>query len=83
MDRNSVLAKLGEESVLPDEVEESDFNLKNECELCSVKFKKLKGINRHHCRKCNKSVCGPCSNNERKLAKNEDVLYRVCDYCDT
>jgi hypothetical protein len=66
MDRaGAILGTLKEDSILPEEAEEGDFNLKKECELCEAKFRKLKGINRHHCRKCNKSVCGPCSSNQR------------------
>ena len=77
--RNSVLGNLDDENCLVDHVEESDFNCMNNCELCDVKFAKIKGINRHHCRKCNKSVCGPCSTNKRRLAKTDETEFRVCD----
>jgi hypothetical protein len=67
--------------VLPDQGRES-FNLCNFCELCERNFNKI-SLPRHHCRKCNKSVCNQCSNNKRKLSKQNDQLLRVCDFCDT
>jgi hypothetical protein len=80
------LEGLAEDANLPseEEVENSkNFNQLNYCELCDRTFNKLKGIPRHHCRKCNRSVCTQCSNNKRKLTKKDDSLYRVCDACDT
>ena len=55
-----ILESLGDEANLPahlDELDKKDFNEKNFCELCDRNFARLKGINRHHCRKCNRSVC--------------------------
>ena len=85
--KEGVLHGLADDANLPDDITElgnkEEFNLLNYCELCEVTFNKLKGVNRHHCRKCFKSVCQPCSANKRKLAKNDETLHRVCDYCDT
>ena len=58
--QGGVLETLADDANLPDEIQDvdrADFNLKTYCELCDRTFAKLKGINRHHCRKCNKSVC--------------------------
>lgn len=83
--KGGILGDLADDANLPEEFtsEEKKFNLMNYCELCDQQFSKLKGISRHHCRKCNKSVCQQCSNNKRKLAKQDETLYRVCDQCDT
>ena len=80
-----VLGGLDEMHYLPDELDDTreSFNNLNFCELCDRNFNKLKGISRHHCRKCNKSVCQQCSASKRRLAKNDTELYRVCDFCDT
>jgi len=81
-----ILGDLAEDANLPDTMEsldKNDFNLKSYCELCERSFNKLKGVSRHHCRKCNKSVCQQCSNNKRKLSKADEELFRVCDFCDT
>jgi len=83
---NGILGSLADDANLPDEGPDHDrdqFNCSNFCELCDRTFAKLKGINRHHCRKCNKSVCQQCSNNKRKLSKQDETLFRVCDFCDT
>jgi len=77
---------LADDANLPTELEDMNresFNMMNFCELCDRNFAKLKGINRHHCRKCNRSVCQQCSASKRRLAKNDETLYRVCDFCDT
>ena len=81
-----ILAAVADDAGLPDELDDmgkEQFNNMNYCELCDRNFAKLKGIARHHCRKCNRSVCQQCSNSKRRLAKNDDTLYRVCDFCDT
>lgn len=48
---------MGDHSNLPEEINTDTNNYHNEnaCELCDKKF----GMKnkRHHCRKCNKSVC--------------------------
>ena len=74
--------------MLPDELEDEDdvkdqFHEEEACELCQSKFKKFGGNPRHHCRRCYKSVCNQCSGNKRRLAKNSDKVFRVCDFCDT
>lgn len=82
---SGIFSQLDDYANLPDEIDDlgsDSFNNLNYCELCEKTFNKLKGVSRHHCRKCNQSVCQSCSNNKRKLAKNDDTLYRVCDYCD-
>jgi len=82
-----ILGDLAEDANLPQELEDMNrpesFNMRNFCELCDRNFAKLKGINRHHCRKCNRSVCQQCSASKRRLAKNDENTYRVCDFCDT
>lgn len=65
VERSSILESLKEDSILPEEIEDGEFNNNKECEFCEIKFNRLKGVNRHHCRNCNKSVCGPCSSNQR------------------
>lgn len=80
------LGQLANDANLPEELDTGDresFNLKTFCELCDRTFGKFKGINRHHCRKCNRSVCQQCGGCFRKLSKNDETLYRVCDFCDT
>ena len=50
-----LLGQLAVDANLPEELDAEDresFNLKSFCELCDRTFNKLKGINRHHCRKC-------------------------------
>ena len=81
-----ILSNLADDHNLPEELDElnkGQFNNRNFCELCDRNFAKYKGINRHHCRKCFRSVCQKCSNSKRRLAKNDDTLQRVCDFCDT
>jgi len=43
------------------------FNDLNNCEICYIKFTALN--RKHHCRKCGKTVCNKCSNNQRPLSK--------------
>lgn len=84
--QGGIFNSLADDANLPEMLKDGDkeaWNLKTYCELCDRTFSKLKGISRHHCRKCNKSVCQQCSNNRRKLAKSDETLFRVCDYCDT
>mmetsp|Transcript_9489 Transcript_9489/g.14545 ORF Transcript_9489/g.14545 Transcript_9489/m.14545 type:complete len:114 (+) Transcript_9489:182-523(+) len=65
-----ILGDLADDANLPKDFSaDKKFNLMNFCELCDRTFSKLKGISRHHCRKCNKSVCNQCSNSRRKLSK--------------
>ena len=83
-----ILAQFADDVNLPDDIEDESeareaFHEGKACELCEKTFNKIKGIGRHHCRKCYKSVCQQCSSQKRKLAKNIDTLFRVCDYCDT
>ena len=81
-----ILANIADDANLPDDLDDTrgeSFNMRNFCELCDRNFNKLKGISRHHCRRCNRSVCQQCSSSKRRLAKNDDTLYRVCDFCDT
>ena len=83
---SKILDTLADDANLPEEFDEcgkESFNLNKMCELCEVVFNKIKGINRHHCRKCHRSVCTQCSNNKRKLSKKDDTLHKVCDFCDT
>ena len=52
-----ILAPVADDAALPDELDymgKEQFNNMNFCELCDRNFAKLKGINRHHCRKCNR-----------------------------
>ena len=59
--QGGILNQLADHANLPDELDGGDqkekWNLKNFCELCDRTFGKLKGVSRHHCRKCNRSVC--------------------------
>ena len=83
--KEGILQTFADHANLPDRIDDIDkknFNEKPTCELCDRKFNKF-NFHRHHCRKCYKSVCDRCSANTRKLAKLDDTLYRVCDYCDT
>ena len=83
---SKILDTLADNANLPDEFDDfgkEALNLQKMCELCEVVFNKIKGINRHHCRKCHRSVCTQCSNNKRKLSKKDDTLFKVCDFCDT
>ena len=58
MSKDSILKRLSD-CTLPDEhLEENEFNLKKICELCDISFSIINRICRHHCRQCNKSVCG-------------------------
>jgi hypothetical protein len=81
---NGILGNFADDANLPEKIDdfESKFNEYKSCELCDKAFKAIYNP-RHHCRKCNKSVCQMCSSNKRKLAKNDDNLHRICDFCDT
>jgi len=81
----AILGGLADDANLPNELEDVNDGWHNYtyCELCDRTFSKFKGISRHHCRKCLKSVCQQCSSNTRKLSKQDDTKYRVCDFCDT
>jgi len=81
----AILGALADDANLPNELEDVNdgWHNFNYCELCDRTFSKFKGISRHHCRKCLKSVCQQCSSNTRKLSKQDDTKYRVCDFCDT
>merc|ERR1719401_1204405 len=50
------------------------------CFRCKKELGKRKMNPRHHCRICNKSVCGNCSPNQVQLAC-EQGLQRVCTQC--
>jgi hypothetical protein len=84
----SIFGNLVDDAHLPmkpeneDEIEE-EFHEEKACEFCQVTFGKLRGISRHHCRRCFKSVCDKCSNNKRRIYRNSEKEYRVCDFCDT
>ncbi len=72
---------------LPDNFDEKKVKpheLSN-CEICFTKFDKISN-NRHHCRRCGRSVCMKCSLTNRPLSKKDlygkKVTHRVCDYCD-
>lgn len=86
--RPGVFSNLVDDAHLPmkpeDENEiEEQFNEEKFCELCNAVFNKLRGNPRHHCRNCFKSVCDKCSNNKRRIYRNSEKEYRVCDFCDT
>ena len=86
--KGGIFEQLDDDANLPEELEAEDdvkeqFHEENACEFCQVVFNKLKGKNRHHCRRCKKSVCDACSTNRRRLAKSSDKTFRVCDFCDT
>jgi hypothetical protein len=52
------------------------FNKKEYCELCDLTFTLL--TRRHHCRKCQRSICGNCSS--MLLVKGGDEK-RFCNVC--
>lgn len=81
-----IIGGLADDANLPDKIPDLDrskFNEMPSCELCDRDFNKLKRIDRHHCRKCYRSVCDKCSMSRRKLSKACKDPHRVCDYCDT
>jgi hypothetical protein len=58
-------------------VKDSDVK---QCQDCGLKFTVLQ--RRHHCRKCGKIVCGPCSPTRMPLPElGLMVGVRVCDGC--
>jgi len=50
------------------------------CSLCNAKIGKRYFNARHHCRKCGKCVCGPCSPDVIDL-ENTSTPQRVCKEC--
>ena len=56
-----------------------DFHKREVCEECEKKFSI--GVSRHHCRRCAKSVCEPCSR-KRRLSKCDADLHYACLSCD-
>eukprot|EP00347_Sterkiella_histriomuscorum_P016764 403351941 len=78
------LQQFYQQNALPEYFDETkvEFHELNNCEICYIKFNTTH--RRHHCRRCGKSVCGKCSNNEKPLSRSDQKkLYRVCDQCDT
>ena len=61
---------------------DSRFWIKDaQCSICSRKFSKIKGLSRHHCRFCGKSVCDTHSSKRRTHTElNRPV--RICDLCE-
>jgi len=47
------------------------------CQICKTKFTLIR--RRHHCRKCGRVVCGPCSTGRIPDVKDQQI--RVCDKC--
>ena len=80
---NGILGQLADDAHLPETVDadRDQFNENKFCELCDTTFNLI--TKRHHCRKCNKSVCHACSGTKRQISKQDTTLHRVCDYCDT
>ena len=58
---------------------ETQFHKKGVCEFCPAQFKLF--TNRHHCRKCAKSICSDCTI-KRRLSKTDGDLYPCCIECD-
>ena len=54
------------------------------CELCEKPFTPAIGKNPvRHCKRCGKSVCQQCSDQRRRLSKQDSLAYRTCDSCVT
>jgi len=53
-------------------------NMSNNCMLCNCGFTMVK--RRHHCRKCGRLVCGPCSP-KKMVLENLGKAKRVCKNC--
>ena len=78
-----------EEDNLPEKFDQKFVKLQNtdNCQLCDKAVTRMnitgQGHKRHHCRKCGMSVCSLCSQQQRRLCKEDKQKYRVCDQCDT
>ena len=54
------------------------------CAACNVRFSKLTGTLKHHCRKCKNVFCGKCTGKKLNLTEESSgSRERVCDKCFT
>ena len=49
------------------------------CSVCDFKVVKYQN---HNCSNCGKPVCSSCIKTKKRLSKNDEQIYSVCDKCD-
>lgn len=56
------------------------------CDICAIKLSvknALKGAGKRHCKRCARTICRTCSDQERQLSRSDNEKHRICDICET
>eukprot|EP00347_Sterkiella_histriomuscorum_P006113 403354017 len=67
-------------------MKEDEFEQSDSCFSCQKSLKKKLGAlmkkGRHHCRRCGRTVCDKCWQNQKRISQSDKTVYQVCDQCD-